>query len=687
MKKFFEFIQRIEPTASKVRFYLYSLSLTVFAVVWVLAHHSNIEKALKAPMLKTLVEIRSSDGQMLGRIRANLEGKLLTNNVTKLNEIAPEALAAVLLSEDKRFYSHIGIDPIATLSAATSLSRGASVIEAQLARGQGLTFQETPSDKAFVARFGALGRVLTSFPRKVDETIFALLFNIQYSKNELLYWQMNTWYWGGSDDPNVGIYGIGAAAQAYFGIDAAKLSAAQGFYLSALLTAPATHYNNFTRARAGMKQRLKNFVRGNFLTQQQADAIWLEKIQPKGWQITYATNGEVTQAKRIGESAVALYRPLGDLGLDCFFDTISEGLKKQYNTLPEGLITVETTLDSRLQKAARLALDTGLTSAQFPSNGEMSMTAVDPNNGEVRVLTTTHPCSQAMTENDSSANEILRNPASTIKPLLLATAIENNAAQPWSLFTDSPMRGYNIQNYSGTFTSKKMMLREALNRSLNLPFLRLALTTGFDRIQNQLTKLGMSVPNNLNAANIIGGGEDGVTNLQLSLIYASFANGGVLYEPTLIRSITITPKNAKPMVVYTARANSTNVWTTETAYTTLNMLCGVLYDPARINSFLARGAKTVPNVCGKTGSSGTPQAAYDFWFAGVTPNLAGAIWIGNRNNEALIHTSNSGFNAALYGEFLTEAQKAGVLPTGSYDRPPSIVAKQVGGIWMAATAQ
>jgi penicillin-binding protein 1A len=689
MQRFSSFLNRIEPIASQVRFYLLFCAVTSFGVLWVLAHHSEIQKVQKAYMLRTLVEVYSSDGQRLGRIRASTSGRLVAGHILQLKEIPDFAIQAVLLSEDKRFYSHLGVDPIATINALRSLDGGGSGISQQLARKEGLTAVEDEAEKKSLQKiFGAkMGGVIAMLPRKVDEALFSLVFNRTFSKDEILYYYLNTAYWGGSDDESIGIYGIGAASQAYFGINAAQLTRGQAFYLSALLTAPQSHYFDFERARKGVKQRLSNFVRAGFLSAAQAQAIWLEPIQPIGWKVKYNQEGELLEQVRVGQNAIQRFRPLGDLGLNCVFDTINEALKDQYQVLPEGVLSVQTTIDSRLQKAARVALTAGLAAESMPDNGEFALTAVDPYTGEIRVLTTTRPCNMATT--DSSASDLLRQPASTIKPLLLATAFESGIATPWSLYKDSPMSGYGIQNYVGRQSNKKMMLREALNRSLNLPFLRLARDIGFARVHDQLEKLGVNVPTQLNASHMIGGGEVAVTNLQLAAIYASFANGGTLYRPNLIKTIEIVHghRNQSPKLIYQHKPRGKSVWSAETAYMTLNMLCGVMTDPARINPYLARGANTVANSCGKTGSSGTAKQAFDFWYAGLTPNLAGVLWLGNANNQPLNSKTNSGFNAMLYGKFLETTKALGALPNAEYARPPTITAKRVGGVWMAAVGQ
>lgn len=209
-----------------------------------------------------------------------------------LPDIAPYAVAAIVFSEDRRFYQHPGFDlrGLARSLFATLVQgrqEGGSTITAQLVRSTLLAPDRT------------LGR-------KLRELILSYRVEQRYNKSEILAGYLNTVYWGGD------LSGIGAASEAYFGKPPARLTLAEGVYLAALLPAPNARYADLKRARREMRVRLDGMVQEGLVTRQQAQQAWLEPLQPRGWLAHYDGRGNLIEARTLEAQAniPSPWRPL-----------------------------------------------------------------------------------------------------------------------------------------------------------------------------------------------------------------------------------------------------------------------------------------------------------------------------------------------------------------------------------------
>lgn len=200
-----------------------------------------------------------------------------------LPDIAPYAVAAVVWSEDRRFYQHPGFDPrslVRSLFATLVLGRreGGSTITAQLVRSTLVTPDKT-------------------LERKFRELILSYRVERHYNKSEILAAYLNTVYWGGT------LSGIRAASEAYFGKPPASLTLAEGVYLASLLPAPNARYAHLAETRREMGVRLNGMAREGLITHLQAHQAWLELLQPLGWQARYDGRGNLTEARLLDPQA------------------------------------------------------------------------------------------------------------------------------------------------------------------------------------------------------------------------------------------------------------------------------------------------------------------------------------------------------------------------------------------------
>ena len=183
----------------------------------------------------------------------------------------------IVSSEDRRFYSHPGFDLIglgrALFESASGNRQGGSTITAQLVRSTLIA-----PDR--------------SLERKVREALLSVQLERRFSKDEILAGYLNTVYWGKN------LAGIRAAARAYFGIEPAQLSLAQGTYLAALLPGPNTRYANLRMARRDMRLRLERMRDDGEINRAQLELAWRERLVPLGWFARYDTNGNLLTAQR-----------------------------------------------------------------------------------------------------------------------------------------------------------------------------------------------------------------------------------------------------------------------------------------------------------------------------------------------------------------------------------------------------
>lgn len=236
---------------------------------------------------RSLPDINALDGL---RFRAGTErptawpppstsGTRFDDAPVSLSGVSRPALAAIVSSEDRRFYEHPGFDPIglarSLLETALGHRQGGSTITAQLVRSTILAPQE-------------------SLKRKVQELLLSNQVEQRLSKDEILSAYLNTVYWGGH------LYGLRAAARAYFGKTPSELTLAEGVYLAALLPAPNARSRDFRSVREhDMRSRLERLVQDGRITRVQANAAWLERLQPRGWRVAYAARGRLVSATAV----------------------------------------------------------------------------------------------------------------------------------------------------------------------------------------------------------------------------------------------------------------------------------------------------------------------------------------------------------------------------------------------------
>ncbi|WP_051363532.1 transglycosylase domain-containing protein [Deinococcus murrayi] len=560
-------------------------------------------------------------GELVGTLTPSLGGgRGVNRDLLALNDISPWLRKAIVTSEDRRFFEHRGVD---YRGIVRGLLKG--VLFNDLEGGSSIT-QQVVKNTLLHDLEGA-----RTLERKFKEAVLAYQLERNFSKEQILAAYLNVIYWG--DGGQRDIVGAGTAARAYFKKDAADLNLAESVYLTTIVPAPNRRYKDFAAYRPLMKSILDRMVEDGAVTRAEADAAWKTPIYPAGWRIGWNEDGTLRSAvlerpERLQEN---MPPPPAQTAFH-YLQAVEQELKRAGVTGKAlyGGGKIFTGMDLQAQRAAERAS----LNAQLPEGATLGMAFLNPKNGEVLALV-----GQKLTGGRpadwNNATQAKRQVGSSIKPLLYTLALEQGWKQSDTVL-DAPLTGsYQPKNYNGYWTGEYKTMRYSLDHSLNLPTVRIAQELGLPAFEAKLRDLGLTPPPDAGLSLSIGTLE--ASPLQMAAAYVPFANGGLYYAPTLVRRM----EGPKGEVLYSRPApQAKRVWDVRTAWLGLDMIRGVVNDLTPAQGGLATRAQ-IPgwDVGGKTG---TTNDVKDLWFAGVTPLIAGAVWVGKENGEPLPGWAYSG---------------------------------------------
>lgn len=524
-----------------------------------------------------------------------------------ISEVPKSLQNAFVATEDARFYSHHGIDPVGILRAVwvniarSGVSEGGSTITQQLARNAFLSQDRT-------------------LKRKVSEALLALRIEQRYTKQEILEMYMNQIYFG------QGAYGVQAASKVYFGKDVQDLSLAQASILAGLPQSP-NYFSPFNDLEASKKRQaivLGQMVKYNYITQAQADEAKeadLELIAKQD-----ATASTDTNASYFINYVIAqVSEKYGD---DAIY---KDGLK------------IYTTIDMDAQNAAVRAmgdLPTFYTDQNGLQQPQGALVAVNPHNGYIVAMV-------GGRGNDSfnRATQATRQPGSSFKPFVYLAAIQQGMT-PGTIIDDSPVdfNGWKPQNYERSYFGQ-VPLRYALQHSLNVATVKLADDIGMRKILNLAKDMGIrsltDSDNNLAAA--LGGLTHGVSPIEMATAYSVLANGGLKINPTAITKII--DRNGQVLEEFSV--DEKRVIEEKDAAIITSMLESVIQGGTGGNAAIGRPA---------AGKTGTTDDSKDAWFVGYTPDLVAAVWMGDDFGvETLNGTTGGTIPAMIWHDFMNQA--------------------------------
>jgi penicillin-binding protein 1A len=573
-----------------------------------------LDVAADAPSLDTLKpikrgevsEILAADGTRLGYIQSDA-----IRDPVELKEIPESMQEATIAIEDENFYKHNGLDYGAIARAAWEnfsageVRQGGSTITQQLVRNLYIPDPEQ------------------TIERKIIEAKLALEMEDEHSKDWILNQYLNTASYGTNDGRTA--VGVEAASQVYFNEHVSELDLAQSALLAGLPQAPS-EYNPFQSAESAKARRnevLKQMYEQGYITQLDYQQALQENLGlNKGYK--YQT----------------IHEPY-------FFDYVEQELIDRYgvNTVRQGGLRVYTTINPRLQQLATQAAQDGAARLGGPS---AALVSIDPTNG--------HIVAMASSSNYSSAQFNLaaqghRQPGSAFKPFVLTTALKQgidpyttyyNGTSPVTIQLDQyspPWVVNNAEPGGGT-----MSIADATTHSVNAIYAQVDVDVGSENVAKTAHSLGITSPLDGNPAEGIGGLRVGVSPLEMSDAYATFAANGIRHDPTAISKVEF-PRGKEDVP---EQPEGRRVLSDGIAYEVTKILKTVLESGTAAGEGIG---------CPNAGKTGTTDEQTDAWFVGYTPQYSTAVWVGYPDARTSMGSAAFGgsYAAPIWHQYMSAA--------------------------------
>ncbi|CUW37225.1 putative penicillin-binding protein [Magnetospirillum sp. XM-1] len=515
----------------------------------------------------------------------------------ELAEMSPFIAQAVLATEDRRFYSHFGVDPIGLARAlfvnlrAGHTVQGGSTITQQLAKNLFLT-----PDR--------------NMKRKVQEVLMALWLEKRFSKEQILGLYLNRVYLGS------GTFGVDAAAKRYFDVSARKVDVYQAAVLAGLLKAPSRYspLNDPEASRKRTADVLDNMVKAGYIDQKTADTV------------------QVTGAAQLVKRPI----PAGRY----FADWVMSNLD-QFGEVAGKDIIVHTTLDISLQRKVEADLKAMITGPGAKAHASQGAVVVMSPDGAIRAL------SGGKDYDDSQFNRAtqgLRQPGSSFKPFVYLTAMEKGHT-PDDVYEDAPIRlgNWSPGNYTGKYLGP-IPLRQALAESVNTVAVRLVEEVGPARVIATARRLGITAELRGDATLALGTSE--VSLLEMTTAYAALANGGYGIAAYGVSRIT----DPQGQVLYQRQGGGFGQVVSPVALARMHDMMSAV-----ITQGSGKAARLDRPAAGKTG---TTQDYRDAWFMGFTADYVTGVWMGNDDYRIeMKKVTGGGLPAQLWKQIMVAAHR------------------------------
>jgi penicillin-binding protein 1A len=579
--------------------------------------------------------IYSADGTEIAQLGYELREKVT------YDELPQVLIDAIVATEDSRFFQHNGVDFPRFLKATigqlmgNSSAGGASTLTMQVVKNN-----LTSTEKSIIRKFK-------------DMYLATFYMERQYSKEEIFEFYVN--------DSSLGsnVYGVGEAAEYYFGKSVSELSLPEAALIAGLYQAP-NGYNPYyypEKANERIKTVLKLMVRHGYITQEEADA-----------------------AGSIDISSLLVGLADSDNAYQGYIDTVITEVEDKTGDNPYLVsMKIYTALDTSIQDGINDAFN-GKNYTWENDKVQAGVTVVDCNTGEiVAVGTGRKENSDALTWN--YATKETRQPGSTAKPIFAyGPAFEYLNYSPGTLLVDeewSYTDGTSIGNWDGNYKGL-MNVRDALAISRNIPalkaFQQVNAAVGNKKIVEFVENLGIDINGVAYESYSIGGLETGVTTLQMAGAYAAFANGGYYNTPHTVTKIEY--RDTGETVEYSGENNK--VMSESTAYLMNNAL-----EYAANNGFSGGAKVSGSHVAVKTGTTNFSEetrelynypdnAENDLWTVAYTKNYSIALWYG-------YPTAKDGYNTSNYWKesLMSTIMKYIPKETTGWSVPSSVKAVQI----------
>jgi penicillin-binding protein 1A len=559
--------------------------------------------------------VYAADGTKLGTIESDVVRTPVPS--TRIPQSMKDATVAV---EDRRFYDHSGVDVEGIVRAAFKnlesgeTVEGGSTLTMQLVRNLYITNERT-------------------WQRKIHEAKLAEeLENIhtgKLGKNWVLTKYLNVVPYGTTSGTTA--VGVEAASRMFFDKPASKLTLSESALLAGLPQAPS-NYNPFyapDRARARRNDVLRRMADQGMISRATARAA---QAEPLG----------VTPGNRFYTQRRESF----------FFDYVKQELIDRYGVaeVRRGGLKVKTTIDLKLQQAARKAISDTLTFGDPPSSG---IVTIDPRNGYIRAMASSADYGRSKFNLAAQGH---RQPGSTFKIMGLMGALDMGVS-PSTQWTSRPLKfndpkwgPIDVKTYSNSYKGRISLLSATL-ASDNSVYQQVALDIGPEKVKAAARKMGIKSKLNGYPSEVLGGLEDGVSPLEMANSYATIASGGWRNRPKAITQVRFPD----------GRVSNWGKPARHKAFSD-----GVTYEATKIlEQNMTSGTGTGAQIgCPAAGKTGTTDENTDAWFVGYTPNLSTAVWVGYPGQRVPmsppttpISVAGGTYPATIWGKYMKVAKK------------------------------
>ncbi len=533
----------------------------------------------------------------------DVNGNILANRgstggeAIALDDMSPYIPQAVMAIEDRRFYSHFGVDPIGLARAmsrnvlAGRMVQGGSTITQQLAKNMFLSPERT-------------------LERKVQEVLLAVWLEHKYSKDEILAMYLNRVFFGSNS------YGVEAASRRYYNKSARDVNLAEAATLAGLLKAPSAL--SPARNPKGAEARAQ---------------LVMEAMRQEG----YVTDKEITTAM---SQTPAKAKRFWSGGQYYVADMVMDQLPNLIGDIKEDLV-VDTTIDRTLEKLA----DKAISSTLDKEGGKLgvsqaALVAVD-GTGAIRALVGGRDYAKSQFDRAIKAK---RQPGSAFKPFVYAAALESGLT-PQSVRNDAPVKigKWTPENYDNKYRGE-VSLANALADSLNTIAAQLVMEVGPDNVAKLAHRMGIESELQANASIALGTSE--VSLAELTSAYAPFMNGGYKATPHVIRRIS----TASGKVLYENTYDSPPRVLSQSIVGNMN---------AMLTRVITRGTGRNAKLPGwqVAGKTGTTQSFRDALFVGYSSNLTTGVWFGNDDGTSMKKVTGGGLPSKAWSKFMIGAHE------------------------------
>jgi penicillin-binding protein 2D len=530
-----------------------------------------------------------------------------------LKEISSELVKATISIEDRNFYAHSGFDYkriagalIADIKAMSKV-QGASTITQQYARNLYLVHDKT-------------------WRRKIAEAFYAFRLEVNYSKNEILEGYLNTIYYGN------GAYGVQAASQYYFGKDARDLSLAEASMLAGIPKGPGIYspFASLEKAESRQETVLRAMVSKEYINSERAEKAAAEEL------VLVGQHREILGQAPYFQDAVR--------------QALKNGLGLDDRTIELGGLKVFTTLNLEQQEIAEQAVENMISK---DSDIQTGFVAMDPKTGHVKALVGGRSYEESPF---NRATQAVRQPGSTIKPILYYAALEQGftpATMMKSEMTtfrfEDGTADYTPHNFNNKYADGDITMAQALALSDNVYAVKTHLFLGEDVLPETAKKFG--IKSEMEEVPSLALGTSGVRVIEMANAYSILANGGKQLDPVLIQRV----ESHDGDVIYEHKPDGEHVLQPELASVMNHMMTGMFDE--NLNGYASVTGSSMSDkisrpYAGKSGSTNT-----DSWMIGYTPQLVAAVWTGYDKGKPIELPAEKGYSKNIWLNFMENALK------------------------------